>query len=73
MHASTNWMNVDFTLGMKNKGQIFKSSHFSSQSSLKLSDTLCLVIQLNTTVDYRSICTHAVALYIFRKRVKTQF
>lgn len=60
-------MNVDFTLGMKNKGQILEGSHFSSKSSLKLSDIRCLVFRLNTTVDYRSVCTHAVALYIFRK------
>lgn len=29
---------------------------------------LRLVIRLNTTVDYTSVGTHAVALYIFRKR-----
>lgn len=27
-----------------------------------------LYLSVNTAVDYRSVCTHAVALYIFRKR-----
>lgn len=32
---------------------------------LKLCDTLCLVIGLNTALGYRRVCTHAVALYVF--------
>lgn len=82
VHASTNWMSVytvvSFTislevwlcLDMKNKGQTLKGSHLTSHLSLKPSDTLCLVIKLpvNTIVDYRRVCAHAVALYIFRKR-----
>lgn len=59
------WLSLD----MKTKGQIVKSSHFSSHLSLKPLDTLHLVIRLpiNTIVDYRSVCAHAIALYIFRK------
>lgn len=66
MHASTDWMGV-FTgwlcVKMKNKGQILKGSCFSSHC---LSDTRCLVVSANTAVDYRSVCKHSVALYIFR-------
>lgn len=51
---------------LENKGQAVKGSHFSSHLSLKPSDTLHLLIKL--PVDYRRVCAHAVALYIFRKR-----
>lgn len=39
------------------------------QFPLVFGNFLLLVIRLNTTVDYRSVCTHAVALYIFTKRL----
>ena len=51
---------------LENKGQTVKGSHLSSHLSLKPSDTLHLLIKL--PVDYRRVCAHAVALYIFRKR-----